>query len=1315
MVKKSLLLGYRIALVLLSITAATLILGALAIQFLIFPNIDQYKDNIANFASTAAKQKIVIGNIKVGWQGLNPHLAVSNIDIYDVENRPALQLKNTDVSLSWLSIPLMEPRLANLTIRSPELTIRRTSNGDIFVAGISMQGPSKPDLPNWLLRQTQFEVLNAKVIWLDEMRAAPALSLDKLNLQVISPPWKSLVKNHRFLISTIPSIGTLEPIVISGNVYGNDITQLAQWHGSIDATLSKTNLVAYKPWIDYSVLMHAIDLQSGIGSANIKIQFAKSQVHSIASKLALDNVQMHFNTNIEPVILNKFAGELNWENEALQQNFSANHLTLTTNNDLRLDDSSVNYVNNQQGLDSLNIKLTHIDLASIKPYLAQLPLPAEVMEKIVNLSPTGSLDNLTLAWQGQQATTKTYQIDAKFNELSALPYQKIPGFKNLTGEISANQSSGKVTLNTLNAGLYFKDTLRWPIPVNQLDGDITWNMNGQETNVKVNDLNFRNQHLSSTTNAEYVINAKKGDSIDLTTQLTNADAKYALFYYPINLGKTTLHWLDTSILSGRLENVNVNVKGRLADFPFVDAKNKPNPKLGVFKVTGKLAGSEIEYGIGWPNIEGLNVDMLFEGKRMELNANAGHLFGNQLTKSKITIPQLDAAEPILNITSEFKSPVTEAIKFVNKSPVLEVTQGFTEDLNSSGQGKLNLNLMIPMQNLELAKYKGQYQVINGTIDTPDIPELSGINGLLEFTESSLTAKNINANAFGTPLTFSLTTGKDKQIRIVAKGKVNDAGIKKMLIAESASPEHANRLAKGANYFAGSTNWTSEITIQKPLVNIAINSDLVGLSSRLPIPFKKPGNEHLNLRITKNQTLNSDNVSLSLGNRFAAKITHIAENGQMKFDRGSVRFNTNPINGNATNPNDLNANLELGKTKGLQVYGNIDYLDADAWRRVMYDFSNGSSQESPPIQKLALKINMLDIFDRRINQLRITNNADKEGLRATIESREFSGDLQWLNQNNGKFIARLSHLSLPEEAPNKFKPSNNDMVSKDVGNQEQEYPALDIIAENFEFNKKNLGTLELIASPQNNNWSIQKLKLSNADSSITADGQWNNWKKNPSTYLNVTWDIKNLGKTLKNVGYPDVIKNGEGTLTGQLQWAGSPYQFNPIELNGNLQLSMKKGQILKVQPGVGRLLGLLSLQSLPRRLSLDFRDLFSNGFAFDKINATAKINDGIMSSDDFLMAGPAAEVTIKGETNLQKETQRLTVKVLPRVSDSLSLAALAGGPLVGAVAFLAQKILKDPLNKIASTEYEIIGTWDNPQEVKTNKNNEETINQSPLNQ
>ena len=177
--------------------------------------------------------------------------------------------------------------------------------------------------------------------------------------------------------------------------------------------------------------------------------------------------------------------------------------------------------------------------------------------------------------------------------------------------------------------------------------------------------------------------------------------------------------------------------------------------------------------------------------------------------------------------------------------------------------------------------------------------------------------------------------------------------------------------------------------------------------------------------------------------------------------------------------------------------------------------------------------------------------------------------------------------------------------------------------------------------------------------------------------------------------------------GHLNWAGSPHEFDTTHLNGSLQFELQKGQILKVQPGVGRLLGLLSLQSLPRRLTLDFRDLFSNGFAFDKISASVKIDQGILRSDNFKMAGPAADVTIKGETNLQKETQHLKVKVMPRISDTLSLAALAGGPLVGAVAFLAQKILKDPLNKIASTEYEIVGTWDNPQEIKTPENSDDS--------
>ena len=160
--------------------------------------------------------------------------------------------------------------------------------------------------------------------------------------------------------------------------------------------------------------------------------------------------------------------------------------------------------------------------------------------------------------------------------------------------------------------------------------------------------------------------------------------------------------------------------------------------------------------------------------------------------------------------------------------------------------------------------------------------------------------------------------------------------------------------------------------------------------------------------------------------------------------------------------------------------------------------------------------------------------------------------------------------------------------------------------------------------------------------------------------------------------------------------------NKSYLKGNFSLTATDGIILEAKPGVARLFGLLTLQNLPRRLTLDFSDIFSKGFIFDRINAGVLVNNGILKSNRFLMEGPAAEVKIKGETNIIEETQNIHVVVNPRISDSLSLLSLAGGPLAGAAAFIAQKILKDPLNKIMSDEYQIIGSWDEPEEISTSR-------------
>ena len=1295
MLKKSMLWLCRSALWLAGVMLSVILIATLTIQFWVMPNIGQYKNNIASFATKAVGQKVTIGDIKANWRGINPHLSISHIDIFDAENRLALQLKNTEASLSWLSIPTLEPQLDELTIHSPELTIRRIASGEIFVAGISMSGEARPALPNWLLRQNAVEINQAKIIWLDEKRSAPALSLGNFNLSLHSPLWRGLVKNHSFKVSTIPSVGTRNPILADGSFYGDDVSKTQEWDGHINLALKNTDLTAFKPWIDYP-----LDVHTGVGSTSVKAKFKNNELQSVSSNVDIQDLQIQAKPSVLPVRLHKLTGNLNWENLSKFQlmgatsaktgyTISVDHLSARADNGLNLQNLKADYSETTAGKQTFNLELASFNLDGVHEYLAHLSLPATLQQHITTAAPHGALENLELHWEAVNSKTTAYRINSKLNNLSINAQEQIPGFNNLSGELKASQKGGQLLLDTANATLDLKGILRWPVPINSLKGKVSWYIKDQVTEINVDSLDISNPHLSGTLNASYKMDGIKDGYLDLSGKFDKGDAKYALNYYPIMLGEATLHWLDTSILAGRVEDINLTIKGRLADFPFVDSNNRLDPKLGVFRASAKLSDALLDYGTGWPVINNLGLTLLFEGKRMELNANSGRILGNQIIKNKTTIAQLDADYPILNITSEVTGPVSEGINFVNKSPVLEMTQGFTDGLKTSGSGKLSLGLMIPMQNLEAAKYKGLYQVTNGSMENPNIPVLSQINGLLEFTESSLTAKNIKAYAFGSPLAFNLSSGKDKVIHVAAKGRLSEDSLKQLFREQNYD--------KISNYISGSTEWTGNILIQKPRVNITIRSDLLGIASRFPAPLDKTADQQLNLLIDEKQDTSSDSIRVILGNKIAAKVISTTENGEFKFQRADIRFNPDTSSGTADTET-----VQDSRLTGISVNGKLDYLDADAWRYVIKNIASGNKQGTQfTFQQTALTINALDIFDRRINNLKISNISNKEGLHVNVQSREITGDLQWINQNNGKLVARLSNLSIPGSAPDKLS------AIKDSGSSsqqqfiklEQDYPALDIVSDNFEFNKKNFGALELIAYPQSDNWNIQKIKFSSPDSVISAEGQWNNWIRNPNTFLNVSWDIKDLGNTLKRFGYPDTVKDGAGELKGRLHWPGSPSQFDTTRLNGELEFEVHKGQILQVQPGVGRLLGLLSLQSLPRRLTLDFRDLFSNGFAFDKIDATVKINQGVMRSDNFVMTGPAADVEMKGETNLQKETQHLFVKVMPRISDSVSLAALAGGPLAGAVAFLAQKVLKDPLNKIISTEYEITGTWDNPQEVK----------------
>jgi uncharacterized protein YhdP len=195
--------------------------------------------------------------------------------------------------------------------------------------------------------------------------------------------------------------------------------------------------------------------------------------------------------------------------------------------------------------------------------------------------------------------------------------------------------------------------------------------------------------------------------------------------------------------------------------------------------------------------------------------------------------------------------------------------------------------------------------------------------------------------------------------------------------------------------------------------------------------------------------------------------------------------------------------------------------------------------------------------------------------------------------------------------------------------------------------------------------------------------------------------------------PGVIARGKGKVEGQVSWLGSPFSPDYPSMGGGFNINMESGQFLKADPGIAKLLGVLSLQSLPRRLALDFRDVFSDGFAFDFVRGDAAIEQGIAHTSNLQMKGVNAAVLMEGQADIDKETQRLKVVVIPEINvGSASLLYSAINPLIGLTTFLANVILRRPLIDANTQEFLIDGTWVDPRITKVERSPEPTPSLSP---
>jgi uncharacterized protein YhdP len=263
---------------------------------------------------------------------------------------------------------------------------------------------------------------------------------------------------------------------------------------------------------------------------------------------------------------------------------------------------------------------------------------------------------------------------------------------------------------------------------------------------------------------------------------------------------------------------------------------------------------------------------------------------------------------------------------------------------------------------------------------------------------------------------------------------------------------------------------------------------------------------------------------------------------------------------------------------------------------------------------------------------------------------------------------------------------------------EQLPALDITVDHLSFKNRDLGTVRIAAENREGYWN-SKVDVSNEDGTLEVIGRWRPNPNQPDTRMEIKLNAKNLENQLARFGYPEAMRRGSANASGTLSWSGTPFSIDYPTLNGNLTLEAASGQFRKLEPGVGRLLGILSLQSLPRRITLDFRDIFSEGFAFDNIDGKFAVARVVMETSDLQINGPSAKVLMSGSVNLGNETQNLKVNVQPAVGESIAVGAMIANPVAGAIAWVAQKLLKNPLDKAFAFDYTITGSWADPKVEK----------------
>ncbi len=1326
----------RVALVGVGALWSILLLLWLVLHWGILPHIAQWRAHIEMQASAALGVPVRIGDIQVRSSGWVPSVELTQVVLLDTQQRPALVLPRVVASLSPQSLLAWDLRFQQLYIQGAQLEVRRDPRGRVFVAGFDLdsgQASTEDDgaALRWFLKQPEFVIDGGALRWVDEQRGAPPLALTDLRLVM-----RNTLRRHAIQLDATPPPGWGERFSVMGRftqplLRGEDFKR---WSGTVHANLPRADVRELKRYLTLPV-----DVTEGDGALRAWVDLREGEPVAATVDLALRAVTAQLTRSTQPLALAQIEGRISAKRHKDGVDVDVRQLSFQTGDGLSWPrgDLQLGWRQREGGPTTAGqFNAQQLDIGVMAEVASALPLGEPVRKLLADVRPQGLISSLALSFDGAPDAPTAYRVNGEVSRLSLASRPAAdathigrPGLQNADVQFKASERGGEAQVRMAKGQWSFPGVFDEPdVALDEFSAKLIWEIDPVKDGgraggrpprlgLQVKDARFANPDAEGTLSGSWSTGPGEGlarggrfpGQLTLDGQLTRGDAVRTARYLPRGIAAPVRAYVARAVRGGTIGRTTFRIKGDVWDFPYWDARHARDAEFRIAARVDDLAlaylpsvpagPGEPGYDSPWPALAKVSGELVFDRSAMEIRRGQARLGAVELTQINGGIANL-ASKSVLALTGVANGPLTDMVRFVNTTPVGDWMGQSLAQTTATGPAELKLALNLPLWDGTLSTVKGSLTLPGNDLRIqPDTLPMGNVRGRVDFTERGFTVAGATARVLGGDASFDGGTQPDGSLRFNGQGVATADGLRRA--------GELGLVARVATVLSGQTSYRVALGFVRGQPEVTVTSNLVGLGADLPQPLRKAAEVTLPFRYqtalapdTGNGTAQAlrDTLRLDLGTLVQAQYLR-------EYPRDATRDGPRVLRGgigvNERAPTPAN---------GVAAHVSLAQADADAWQAVAARLlGSGDDLASAPggygPQAVALRAQQLTFMERQLGRVVAGLSEDNGNWRVNLDADELAGYLEYRPARRGtsaaaagRVYARLGRLSLPKRELERVET---------LLQQPTSVPALDIVVDDLELRGKKLGRVEVDAINRADGpgglreWQLRRLALTVPEARLVASGSWRPGgvgvaRQRSGSVMDFKLELADSGAFLERLGTGRAIRGGKGTLAGQVSWLGSPLDLDYASLSGQVNLAVASGQFLKAEPGAARLLGVLSLQALPRRLALDFRDVFQQGFAFDSITGDVDVAQGVARTNNLLMRGVQAAVLMEGQASVQDETQDLRVVVVPEINaGTASLAYAAINPAVGLGTFLAQLVLRKPLVQAGTREFHVTGPWADP--------------------